>query len=74
MASDERLATDERLVWGPLGAGRYAVAIGDEAIGLVRGNEEDGYTARLMDGQPVGRVFDHVHEAARALYWLTRQP
>lgn len=68
------MSSDEPLVWGRLGPGRYAVALGDDAIGLVHGNEEDGYTARLMDGQPVGRVFDHVHEAARALYWLTRQP
>ena len=39
------MESGEQLVWGRIARDRYAVAIGDQAIGLVHGNEELGFTA-----------------------------
>lgn len=63
----------EQLAWGLIAPGRYAVALGDVAIGLVHGNEEFGFTAQLMDGWPVGGVYDHLDQAVAAVHHAATQ-
>lgn len=62
------MESGEQLVWGRIARDRYAVAIGDQAIGLVHGNEELGFTAQRMGRQPVGGVYEHLDEAVEALH------
>lgn len=61
------MKSGEQLVWGKIARDQYAVALGDQAIGLVHGSEEVGFTAQRMDRQLVG-VYDHLYQAVEALH------
>lgn len=61
------LGVEDELVVGALRPGRYAVAVGDRAIGFVHGNDDDGYAAEGTDGARVPGRHLTIEAAAWAL-------